>query len=54
MRNENSKVQVTIMNDRTQGGSADLMDKNAIELMQHRINVEQDSKGNPEPLNETN
>ena len=31
-----SNVQVTIMNDRPQGGSADLSDKATIELMQHR------------------
>jgi len=53
MRNEKSKLQVTVMNDRTQGGSADLMDNNAIELMQHRMSQDQDEKGNAEPLNET-
>ena len=29
-------VQVTVMNDRTQGGSADIMGSSTIELMQHR------------------
>lgn len=37
MRDKNgSQVQVTIMNDRPQGGSADLSEKATIELMQQR------------------
>lgn len=31
-----SNTQVTILNDRTQGGSADVSEPNTIELMQHR------------------
>lgn len=34
--NNGSNVQVTIMNDRTQGGTADIGNKATIELMQHR------------------
>ena len=37
MRDQNGgNIQVTIMNDRAQGGSADLSDKASIELMQNR------------------
>lgn len=54
MRDQNgSNVQVTIMNDRAQGGSADLSGKASIELMQHRRITEDDNKGVIEPLNET-
>ena len=45
---------MTVMNDRPQGGSADLSDKATIELMQHRRQVTQndlDSMDNA--LNET-
>jgi len=49
------KMQVTIMNDRPQGGSADLTDKATIELMQNRRQVQADPKfGFDEALNETN
>ena len=48
-----SNLQVTVMNDRAQGGSADLNSKASIELMQHRRITEDDNKGAIEPLNET-
>lgn len=48
-----SNLQVTIMNDRAQGGAADLHDNNTIELMQNRVLVQDDDKGVVEPLNET-
>ena len=41
------------MNDRPQGGSADLLLNNTIEIMQHRRLLGDDSKGIGEPLNET-
>jgi hypothetical protein len=41
------------MNDRAQGGAADLSDNNTIELMQHRRELFEDEKGLSEPLNET-
>jgi hypothetical protein len=50
--NKGSNLQVTIMNDRPQGGSADLFN-NTIELMQHRRLLGSDDKGIEEPLNET-
>jgi len=54
MRDQNgSNLQVTIMNDRAQGGSADLSQKASIELMQNRRTTEDDNKGVIEPLNET-
>ena len=54
MRDANGKnIQVTIMNDRAQGGSADLSKKGSIELMQQRLTTEDDNKGVDEPLNET-
>ncbi len=40
------------MNDRAQGGSADLS-KSTIELMQHRRMTQDDNKGVAEILNET-
>jgi len=48
-----SNLQVTVMNDRAQGGSADLNSKASIELMQNRRITEDDNKGAVEPLNET-
>jgi len=33
------------MNDRAQGGSADLHDNNTIELMQNRVLLRDDDKG---------
>lgn len=53
MRDKNgSNVQVTIMNDRAQGGSADLSDKSTIELMQNRRLTQDDGKGVADALNE--
>jgi hypothetical protein len=52
MRDTNSNKQVTVMNDRAQGGSADLTDKATIELMQNRRLLRDDGKG-PNDLNET-
>jgi len=49
----NSKLQVTVMNDRSQGGSADLHDNNTIELMQNRVLLRDDDKGVNQELNET-
>lgn len=49
----NSGVQVNILNDRAQGGSADLTDKATIELMQARRILQGDGKGLMEPLNDT-
>jgi hypothetical protein len=45
MRDHNgSNVQVTVMNDRTQGGTADVASKATIELMQHRRGAREDSR----------
>lgn len=53
MRDQNqSNIQVTVMNDRTQGGMAD-MEKGTIELMQERRSIQHDQKGLYEPLNDT-
>lgn len=54
MRDRNgSNVQVTVMNDRAQGGSADLSDKATIELMQQRRHsTTDDFEGIKEALNE--
>jgi hypothetical protein len=41
------------MNDRVQGGSADLSDNSTIEMIQHRRILKDDGKGVSEPLNET-
>ena len=41
------------MNDRTQGGTADVANQATIELMQHRRAFDEDHKGNNEGLNET-
>lgn len=41
------------MNDRAQGGSADLTDQASIELMQNRRILFDDDLGIDEPLNET-
>ena len=54
MRDQNqTNLQVTIMNDRMQAGTADLTEKATIELMQQRRNLLDDRKGLCEPLNET-
>jgi hypothetical protein len=42
------------MNDRAQGGAADLSDRSTIELIQHRRLTRDDDKGVIEPLDETN
>lgn len=53
-RDTNSnRIQVTIMNDRAQGGSAGVSGNGTIELMQQRRTTEDDNKGVNEPLNET-
>ena len=49
----NATTQVTIMNDRAQGGTADVNHKANIELMQHRRLSDDDNKGVDEYLNET-
>jgi len=51
-RSGRSNYQVTIMNDRPQGGSADLSDSATIELMQNRGTVWADGLGMQEPLND--
>ena len=43
---------MTVLNDRAQGGTADVSDANNIELMQHRRIIGDDDKGVEEPLNE--
>lgn len=54
MRDQNkSSLQVTVMNDRTQAGAADLTDKATIELMQQRRGLLDDQKGLGEAMNET-
>jgi hypothetical protein len=53
MRDQTGKnLQVTVMNDRAQGGSADVSGKATIELMQHRRITEDDNKGVGEVLSE--
>jgi hypothetical protein len=53
MDDTKSNKRVTIMNDRAQGGSADLSVKGSIELIQNRRLVWNDDLGLYEPLNET-
>ena len=48
-----SNLQVTVLTDRAQGGSADLSSKATIELMQHRRILLDDTLGVEEYLNET-
>lgn len=48
-----SNIQVTLMNERAQGGSADLTDQATIELMQNRRVLFDDDLGIEEALNET-
>lgn len=48
-----SNIQVTVMNDRAQGGSANAHENNTIELLQNRVILTDDSKGVDEVLNET-
>jgi catechol 2,3-dioxygenase-like lactoylglutathione lyase family enzyme len=52
MRDVNKNRQITVMNDRSQAGSAELS-KSTIELMQHRRLITDDDEGLNEPLNET-
>lgn len=52
MRDVSRGIQVTVMNDRAQGGSAEL-EKSTIELMQHRRMLQDDNRGPKEILNET-
>jgi hypothetical protein len=52
MRDSNSDVQVTIMNDRSQGGS--VLESGNIELMQDRRLLHDDGRGVGEALDETN
>lgn len=51
-KDANSDLQITVMNDRSQGGSVGLRNNNSIELMQHRRLLIDDSKGMQEPLDE--
>lgn len=52
MRDHNgSNVQVTVMNDRTQGGTADVSSKATIELMQHRRGTREDSRNGFDQMN---
>jgi hypothetical protein len=48
-----TNLEVTVMNDRPQGGSVDLTDKATIELMQQRRLLWDDNNGVDESLNET-
>lgn len=52
MRDESKKIQVTVMNDRAQGGSADLSEHASIELMQNRRILYEDGLGLPEAVND--
>jgi hypothetical protein len=46
MRDQNqTNLQVTIMNDRSQAGAADLTDQASIEIMQHRRTLDDDERG---------
>jgi len=51
-RDQETDLQITVMNDRTQSGSAGLRGNNNIELMQHRRLLIDDSKGLSEPMDE--
>ena len=50
-RDTQSTTQMTVMNDRSQGGS--VIEAGAIELMQNRRLLFDDNRGVEEPLNET-
>ena len=50
---ENSTRQVTVINERSTGGSADLSFKGGIELIHNRRLLKDDNRGVGEPLNET-
>ena len=51
LRDIGSSKQVTIMNDRSQAGSAEI-EKGTIELIMHRRLLQDDVRGVEEPLNE--
>jgi hypothetical protein len=53
MRDVNSNMQATVINERSQAGSADLSMKNGIEIIQNRRLIKDDDRGVGEPLNET-
>lgn len=53
MRDTKSNLQVTLMTEKAQGGTADLTDKATIEVMQQRRLLFDDHLGLEEPLNET-
>lgn len=52
MKDEKRRIQVTVMNDRSQAGTADLTDKGTIELMQHRRTIHDDNAGMIEAVND--
>jgi len=52
IRNEATSMQLTVMNDRSQGGS--VLADGSVELMQNRRLKNDDWRGVGEPLNETN
>jgi len=52
IRDTEAKTQMTIMNDRTQGGSS--LKEGRIELMQNRRGFVDDKRGVDQPLNECN
>lgn len=51
IRDPATSLQLTVLNDRTQAGSADLQ-KSIIELIHHRRLLQDDQRGVEEPLNE--
>lgn len=53
MRDSSTSRQVTVMNERSQAGSADLSTKSSIEIIQNRRLLFDDSRGVGEALNET-
>ena len=53
MRDVNSSKQVSVLNDRSQAGSADLGFKSGIEIIQNRRLLYDDARGVGEALNET-
>lgn len=53
MRDTGKQRQVTVLNERSQAGSADLSSKSSIEIIQNRRLLHDDNRGVCEPLNET-
>ena len=53
MRDSSTSRQATVMNERSQAGSADLSTKSSIEIIQNRRLLFDDSRGVGEALNET-